>query len=358
MKKVTSQSVAKLAGVSQATVSLVLNGKQNVSFSHETIDKVIVAARQLNYKLPATSPFPGAANTNLIGLLVPTLSNPYYPMITQIIEQKALSQGYHILLCNTNRNLNTEAYYLNLLSKNLVNSIIYTFSPGFPDKIKKISDSLPIVLIGEKDESLHIDTVGLSSYKAGMLIADHLIDLGHKKIAFVSTPIDSMTFSRKRRLDGIVDKLKEHDLDQQLVVKSASEEHEVPSNIYEIEVGYRLTQELMAESDVTAIIAVNDITACGVVNALNSMHYKIPQQISVCGFDNIFLSAITHPTLTTIDHCVDHRAKTAVDIAIERMAHRKTDSPIEKSLITNIYKIEYQPQIIIRNSTQAPPNNP
>jgi LacI family transcriptional regulator len=104
-----------------------------------------------------------------------------------------------------------------------------------------------------------------------------------------------------------------------------------------------LTLELLQERPVSAIIGMNDMVACGIMKALREKGYEIPQQISVCGFDNIFVSSILTPTLTTIDHCIQHRVKIALDILLESIENRKGNS--------GVYKIEYDPQLIVRNST-------
>jgi LacI family transcriptional regulator len=229
---------------------------------------------------------------------------------------------------------------------------MYTFTPSFPGELKRISASRPVVMIGEKDDRLDVDIVGLNSYKSGRLVAEHLLALGHKQIAFITSPIENnMTLTRRQRYQGILNKLKEYGLENNLLIKSSVNEAELPNSIYEIQAGYNLTVELLEESSVTAIVGVNDMTACGIMAALRDKGYKIPQQISVCGFDNIFVSSIAHPKLTTIDHCIPHRAKTAVDILIEKIEHLHDPTPSTPLNNSGIYKIEYTPQLMVREST-------
>lgn len=353
MKRVTSSDVAKLAGVSQSSVSLILNNKSNVSFSQETINKVIKVAKQLNYKPELISKTNKEKKSNLIALLVPTVANPYYPLLTQTIQENANMNGYNIILCNTYRNKDIEKYYLEQFSNNYVDGLIYCFSPSFPELIQDIAQKLPVAIIGEKDDSLKIDTIGLNSHKAGMLIADYLVSLGHKNIAFISTPIDNTTLSRKKRLDGIIDKLKEYNLDSNLTIKIDNNEHEGISGVYEIDVGYNLTIEVINEKNITAIIAVNDMIACGVLNALNKKRIKVPQQISVCSFDNIFTSSIVSPSITTIDHCVQHRSKIVVDVLLEKISKSNKSNLSYANEYQSVYKIEYEPQLIVRESTSV-----
>ncbi|WHH61497.1 LacI family DNA-binding transcriptional regulator [Petroclostridium sp. X23] len=354
MKKITSKDVAKLAGVSQSTVSLILNNKDNVSFSEETVRKVHAAARNLKYHVPFPLKSNERAHKKLIGVLTPTMVNPYYPLLVQSIEQQAVENGYNVLLCNTHRNHETEKEYLKLLTEELVDGIIYAFSPTFPSLIEGIATATPVVIVGEKNDTLNIDTIGLNSYKAGMIIAEHMLSLGHKKFAYISTPFDNMTLTRKQRLEGIKDKLSEHGLDKNLIVRSATieNEYERPNSIYETEIGYNLALELIDEgADFSAVIGVNDMTAYGIIAALISRGYKIPQQVSVCGFDNIFVSSISTPSLTTIDHCLHHRGKVAMDILLEKMNSAGQKPSLVETSHSSIYRIEYQPQLVVRNST-------
>ncbi len=357
MKKPTTKDVADLAGVSQATVSMILNNKKNVSFADKTIEKVLQAARQLNYTVPSQLRTFQHSPRKLIALFTATMSNPYYPMWNQVIEETAIPRGYNILVCNIHRRAELEKYYMEFVTDNEIAGIVYTFTPSFPGELKRIAETRPVVVIGEKDDRLDIDTVGLNSYTSGMLVAEHLLALGHKQIAFITSPIENnMTLTRRQRYQGILSTLKEHGLENNLRIKSSVSEAELPNSVYEIQAGYNLTVELLEEALVTAIIGINDMTACGIMAALRDKGYKIPQHISVCGFDNIFVASIAHPKLTTIDHCITHRARAAIDILIEKIEHLHAAVPSAPLNNSGTYKIEYTPQLIIRDSTGPCPS--
>ena len=358
MKKPTTKDVADLAGVSQATVSMILNNKKNVSFADETIGKVLRAAQQLNYTVPSQPKISSMPPKKLIALFTATMSNPYYPMLNQVIEETAIPRGYNIIVCNIHRSAELEKYYLEFVTENEIAGIVYTFTPSFPGELKRIAESSPVVVIGEKDDQLDIDTIGLNSYTSGQLVTEHLLGLGHKHIAFISSPMENnMTLTRRQRYQGILDKLKEHGLENNFIMKSLANETELPNSIYEVQAGYNLTVQLLDDAaEVTAIIGVNDMTACGIMTALRDKGYEIPKQISVCGFDNIFVSSIAHPKLTTIDHCIPHRAKTAIDILIEKI--EQLHAPVSLAPMNNpdTYKIEYTPQLLMRESTGPCPS--
>lgn len=341
MKKPTSKDVAKLAGVSQSTVSLVLNNRTNIAISQETRERVLAAARDLRY-VPNT--FAKGLKTNkskLIGLLIPTITNPYYPMMTQSIEEYAASKGYNILLCNTYRKVENEEFYLNLMAEKGADGIIYAFTPSRTSHILKILEQLPVVIIGEKDDNINVNTIGLNSNKAGQLVAQHLIDLGHRKFAFITSPLNGLSLSRQKRLQGITSKLKEYKLDKNLMIKFGTSEQESRDSTYEIEIGFDLTNELLKESEVTAIIGVNDMVALGAINAINNMNLKVPDDISVCGFDNIYLSKMLQPKITTVEHYTLQRSRLALDTLMEIMASNES----------NVFHVEYEPQLIVRESS-------
>lgn len=350
MKKVTSMDVAHLAGVSQATVSMILNNRVGASFSEETRNKVLDAARQLGYRLHTQS-MPDN-DQNLIAVITPTLSNPFYTQLTASIEKYALSQGYKVLICNTSRDKAHEAYYLDYFSKINVAGIIFTFVPSYPQLVEHLSMSLPIVLIGEKTKDLTIPSVELSNVKTGIMIAEHLLSLGHRKFAFLSTPFNNLSLAREQRLEGIKKVLKENHLENNLdiLINDTITESDKSSTPYEYEVGYTLTQRYLAkEGGATALIGVNDMTSLGIIGALIQSGMRVPEDYSVCGFDNIFVSSVSLPAITTVDHHLHLRSQSAVDMIISKQ--NSSTNTLPHYLASQVNKIEYEPLLIARSST-------
>ncbi|MDP4109128.1 MAG: LacI family DNA-binding transcriptional regulator [Bacillota bacterium] len=344
MKKATSRDVAKLAGVSQTTVSFILNSTPGVSFSEETRRRVHEAAKQLNY---VPNSFAKGLKTNeskLIGLLVPSMVNPFYPMLTQRIENYSALKGYNVLLCCTERLPEREVDYLNLLAEKLVDGIIYTFTPHYLKNAVRLSRQIPIVLIGEKEEEISLSTLSLNGFKCGALLAQHLLELGHRSIAYVMSPVKSVSYTRQRRLDGIKSKIQEFGLpEESLKVYTARPvSSDASDGLFEIDAGYQGAEYLLKNTDVTAIIGVNDMVAVGIVSCiLNDGHYKVPDDISVCGFDNTFLSEMFRPKITTIDYCSPYLCKFAVDMLVESGVGEEG----------NVLKLENEPHLVVRSST-------
>lgn len=351
MKKVTSTDVARLAGVSQATVSMVLNNKIGPSFSEETKNKVLDAARQLGYILPAQNT--AAADKNLLAVFTPTLSNPYYTQLTSSIEKYALSQGYKILLCNTSRNREFESYYLDYFSKSKVAGIIFTFVPSYPQLVEQIALSIPIVLIGEKTDELTIPSIELNNVKAGIIMGEHLLSLNHTHFAFFSTPFNNVSLARRQRLEGLRQAIREAGLEDNLSIFSGDHMNESDSSStpFEYEIGYTLTGQFLQEHNpATALIGVNDMTALGIIGRLSEHGLRVPDDFSVCGFDNIFVSSVSIPSITTIEHHLHLRGRAAVDMILSKQSERARKGAVIQ-IVPQVNKIEYEPQLLIRNST-------
>ena len=164
-KKVTSSDVAKRAGVSQATVSMVLNKKYNVSFSKEVIQNVEQAAAELGYVLPKRKVQREERREKLLVVISPNLTNPYYVMLLQGIESRATEQGYGIFVCNTQRDLKLEERYLKMMSDINPQGIIYICNPSkcFMGKVEELSKKIPVVVINNQDEKLNVDAVELDN---------------------------------------------------------------------------------------------------------------------------------------------------------------------------------------------------
>lgn len=352
MKKVTSQDVAAFAGVSQSAVSLILNESDKVLFNEETRARVFSAARELGYQLPKRKKRVPSSRSGMLLLFTPTLNNPFYAELVQTVESYADACGYGVIVCNTLRKPELERYYLELFLKNRVDGMIFTFLPSFPEIIERVADSVPAVLIGEKRTEQPICSIELSNERAGRILAEHLYGLGHRKFLFVSTPFNQLTLARQQRLEGIRAYLAAHGLPENslelLASEAQSETDSLPDAMpYEYAVGRKLLGQAMEKGlRATAIIGVNDMTAIGMIDEIKARGYGVPEDFSVCGFDNIFTSAITTPALTTIDHHLQVRCKAAVD---QITARRRELS--EATLPPVINKVEYSPRLVVRAST-------
>ena len=350
-KQATSQDVARAAGVSQSTVSMILNGKKLPSFTDETIRKVLDAANSLGYKR-IRSKNSVSEQPDTIIIFCPVISNPYYASVVQSIEQSAYSKGFRTMVCTTYRSTEMELRHLRDIDMEHTAGIIFTYIPLHKKTVEDINYQIPVVVIGDRDESISVDTVEVNSYRSGAAVAEHLIGLGHRNIALVSTSLDYQNIIRVKRMEGIRDTLAKLDGKSNFYIKSRNITSITDISDLGIEhrVGFELTQECLVETPaVTAIIGINDMVAYGIIDALRSHNHQIPAQYSVCGFDNIFPSQMSGVSLSSIENFVQEKGRSAFDILRQRIASRGGQPGTECS----ITRVEYQPRLIVRSSTGA-----
>ena len=348
-KKVTSTDIARAAGVSQSTVSMVLNRKYNVSFSKETVKKVEEAAEELGYVLPRRKTRKESRREKLLVVFCSNLTNPYYVMLLQGIELRAKEQGYGLFVCNTQRDLRMEERYLKMMNELHPVGIIYTCNPShcFMDRVEKLADEIP--------EHLNVDAVELDNSKLGRIMARHLLELGHRKVAYIAPPLTVRQKQRSKRVEGFLKEFERAGLKDQVIIKAADEEIDLDiAHIdSEYKIGYELTRELLEEQrDVTAIVGLNDMIAFGILDALQEAKLKVPGDVSVMGCDNTLFARMHKMSLTTIEHFVIFKGRDACDIIMKKIDSRR-DKYTEVEPIST-YHVEYEPKLIIRGTTSYP----
>ena len=205
-KKVTSTDVAKAAGVSQATVSMILNKKYNVSFSRETVERVEKTARELGYTVSRPRQGKSMRREKLLVVFCSNLTNPYYVMLLQGIESRAKEEGFGLFVCNTQRDLKMEERYLKMMKELKPLGIIYTCNPShcFLKQVEELSKEIPVVVVNNQNEKLNVDAVELDNSKLGRIMARHLLDLGHHKVAYIAPPLTVRQKQRSKRVEGFL----------------------------------------------------------------------------------------------------------------------------------------------------------
>lgn len=344
-KRPTAGDVARLAGVSQSTVSMILNSKPGASFSTHTINKVVDAARELNYDVKKSRRFVVDREDPFIAVVSPTLANPYYSALVQSFENEASARGYGTLVCNTYRDPNIENRYIDLFSKSALHGIVFTFMPYHWAKVKALSLSMPTVIVSDKNQSMDIDTVELNSTEAGELIARHLLELGHRKMAFLTTPLGENNLPRARRLQGLRNEIQAAGGELIVAESTTGMMLQKYSLDLEYDVGHELAQAYVNDPSVTALIGINDMVAFGILDALEERGISVPGERSVCGFDNIFPSKFRRVALTTIDSFLTAKGRDAFELLYRKMPHEEPQPQ------TGIFRIEYKPELVVRGST-------
>ena len=349
--KITTRDIAARCGISQTTVSMILSEKEGVRFSKETVETVKSTAEKMGYKYKRR----GVRETNLaqntIMILVPSLSSQYYTTIISAVTEYATKKNLDISVGITLREKKREEYYLRLCIQSDFFGVICTYPPKAVDAINAYYKKHPFVLMSDYNPELKVGLVELDSYKSGEIVGEHLLQLGHKKLAYVTTPLNPNEYPRLRRLEGMKHVYERAGLPDAVLTLSLTDyqwQNYCTGNRY-YDCGSLLVQEYLKQPcGVTAFVANNDIIAIGVMDCLQKHGYHIPQDFSVCGFDNTLPSAFYSISLTTIDHCVEEKGKVAVDMLRSQKEHL---SGIRDEKKSPVLRISYEPQLFVRNST-------
>jgi LacI family transcriptional regulator len=344
MSQVTSKDVARLAGVSRSTVSLVINNVSNVQIAAKTREKVWKAARELNYRPNVLAQSLKTNRSKIIGLLIPSITNPFFPFIAQGVEDIAVENGYNVFLCNTFRDQVKEENYIQTLVGKQVDGIIVASSVHNPVILKEAQQrKIPIVTFDRRIEADGFDCIYFDNIKGGELAVDYLFSLGHRNIGFITTTTN--TASHSDRLTGYK---KAHEkagiaVNDRYLKDDRYQNKGVKSNIYEMNIGQKLAGELLEQCpEVTAVFAVNDVIALGVMK-LGQKRIGIPRDLSVIGFDNISLTEMVTPTLTTIAQPTYQMGRQAAKLLIAKIMDA-ADYKGPQRLLT------FSPELIVRDS--------
>ncbi|MCI8483094.1 MAG: LacI family transcriptional regulator [Lachnospiraceae bacterium] len=349
--KVTTRDIAEELGISQSTVSMILSGRPGVSFTPETVKKVKETAAAMGYSKPmAAEKIKERALEHTIIILCPMITNGYYSMMIHSITEYARNYGYTVLTASTDRDAANEDIYLELLNQTRLAGLVSLYPLNRIQKLDALSKIVPVISVGDKPPSCRFDSVELDSKKPGCMIGEYLISLGHTRITYISTPIRSKEISRINRLEGVKNSFRNYGIpEDQLEVRYPRQSlfDQYSRENAEYQNGYDQTIRALEEgTNSTAFIGNNDMVAFGIMAALSDRGYRIPKDYSVCGFDNISLSAMPQISLTTIDHAAMQKGKEAVN-----MIYRKNQQKKQGSERSYVVRLEYEPQLIVRKST-------
>jgi DNA-binding LacI/PurR family transcriptional regulator len=324
--------IAVRAGVSEATVSRVLNGKPGVAPA--TRRAVIDALEAFGYERPARLRQPRAG---LIGLIIADLSNPIFPAFAEVIENTLAVHGYTAVLCALAPGGINEDDYTDLLLERGVSGIIFVSglhgdSQADHGRYKRLTDrGLPIVLINGYADG--VDATFVSSDEAGSmeLAVEHLAHLGHRRIGLAVGPERFVPVIRKTQgyRKGMADRLGSTDVD-----------HWIANTIFTIEGGEAAARRLI-EAGCTAICCANDMMAIGAIRAVRQQGLRVPEDVSVVGFDDSPLMGYIDPPLTTVRQPVREMALVAVRGILDEIAG--VGSPHTE--------LVFRPELVVRRST-------
>lgn len=306
--------VANVAGVSITTVSHVVNKTRFVS--EELTNKVLDAMEELNFSPNTLARSLRIGKTNTIGLILPDISNQFFSEIARKIEDRGFKYGYSVVLCNSENNTSKEKKYLETLANKQMDGIIHISSTGSEDISQILNElNIPLVLTDRYETPINKDVVYINNYKGGYDATNYLIKLGHKKIGCISGPAN-ITLS-KERVRGYTSALEEAGIEV--------DDSLIRFGNYDSQSGRIAARELLSLPNlITAIFACNDMMALGAMKEIIDREMRIPDDISIVGFDDIPLSQMISPSLTTISQPIEEMATCLIDLLLEKIERKRS----------------------------------
>lgn len=330
----TLKEVAKEAGVSITTVSRVINGSSKVN--GKTRERVQKAMLQLDYQpnRVAQRLRTSGGRSKLLGLIIPDIQNQFYSNIVRGIEDVTYGHDYAVILCNSDENPNKERFYLEVLRSESVDGIILPPIHQFGEEIENLIDlGIPIVCVDRKLMRKNVDTVVIGNEKGGYDAVSHLVELGHKKIAILTSSLQFSSFNERQK--GYERALKENgiEIDKRLIKEGDPRS---------LDIARSLTEELLnLEEPPTAIFATNNLMTLGALEALNKLNYQIPEDISIIGFDDLPWAKAISPPLTVVKQPAYEMGQKAAELFFKRV-----EDPLGERV-----EVELEAKLIIRQST-------
>jgi len=326
----TIYEIARSLGVSPATVSRALSGRDHVAA--ETRRRVVAAAEELGYRpnVVARSLVTGAAMT--LGLLVPDIANPFFPSLIKCVQQSADSAGYTLLLANTGENAAIEARYLDTMQSNAIRGVL-TVGLSMPTSSVRhyVESGMKLISLDRKIRGGLCGRVQANNREGAYKATKHLLERGHQQIVYLAGPsvIDVST----DRMRGYMKAMSESMLSDSAWVETSD---------FNEDAGYEATVRLIGSGRrFTAIFAINDLAAIGCMAALKDNGVTVPGDVAVVGFDDIHLASYVSPSLTTVRQPIEAMAQQAVDHLVAQLTGAVApDRPLSIRLPTELIERE------------------
>lgn len=299
------KDVAKRAGVSPATVSRVLNGSSTVKAEYR--DRVLRTIEEVGYRPNRLASNLRRQKAAMIGVLISDIENPHFTQMVRAVEDAAYRRGYRMLLCNTDETAEKQASYLEVLAAERVRGVILSPSDPRGEEIGELLDlEIPLVAFDRAVEDPRAGAVVVDNVGGMRVATKHLIRAGHERIGFVGGPVGIETGAG--RLEGY-----------RLAMQDAGLAPLTVEGNFRIERGRAATAELLARDGLTALIAGNNLTTIGALQALRERGLRVPDDVALVGVDDPFWSELVEPPLTALAQPVKEMADCAVDLLFEEI---------------------------------------
>jgi LacI family transcriptional regulator len=335
-KTITIYDIAKEAGVSASTVSRVLTGSASVR--QEKKQRIQEIIDKYNFKPNALAKGLSDTATNTIGIIVADVRNPYYSALFVACEIAADKAGYNVALANSLDVKEREKSQLDIYLQQKVDAIILMggrvddliTDDAYAEKVRTVCKTTPVIVTGKLDKA-PVHSVVIDEAEGMNLVMQHLIDLGHEKIALVGGEMKvASTYYKYQRYQEI---LKKHGIE-------VHGEY-VVNGKYDPDSGYEATNKILDMKDrPTAIVAINDFAASGALRSIREHHLHVPEDISVISFDNTYITDLTVPKLTSVDYNYDDYGEKLIKTAIAASKGEK---------VPDVQMVD--PSLVLREST-------
>ncbi|EMK3392745.1 substrate-binding domain-containing protein [Vibrio parahaemolyticus] len=328
----TMKDIAKLAGVSTSTVSHVINKTRFVS--EEISERVNNAAKELNYYAPSALARSLKVNrTKTIGMLVTTSTNPFFGEVVKGVERSCYHKGYSLILCNTEGDNERMRQSINTLLQKRVDGLILMCSCLEGERIDVFEryPDIPVVVMDWGPMLFTSDKIQDNSLRGGYLAAKYLIDCGHTEIGCITGPL--IKHQAQMRYEGYKRAMNEAGL--------AFNADWIIESDFECEGGYQAFKKMAQRGALPSSIFVsNDMMAMGVINAANELSIKVPDDLSIIGYDDIHIAKFMSPSLTTIHQPKYRLGQAAVETLVRRLDDKSNEAQV----------VQLEPTLVVRNS--------
>ena len=332
---VTIKDVARAAGVSVGTASQAL--RESPAVREETRRRVRAVAARLRYQPSALARGLVTRRTHTVGLLISDISNPFFIRAVRAIEDSAQENGYNVILCNTDEDPAKETQYLRVLIEKRVDGIILATTAGSLQAVRDVRwRRIPLVLFDRELPRVATDTVKVDSVLGGRLATDHLLSLGHRRIAIIHGPVVRSTGAE--RLQGYLSALREAGVRPDPAL--------IREGNFKADSGRVLAHHLLELSPPpTALFCTNNLMTVGALQTLGERGVRIPQDLSLVGYDDMEWWTLTHPPLTTVGQPVYELGREAMRLVLAQIQTPGRRRP---------QRVILKPELILRDSCGPP----
>ncbi|WP_119469184.1 substrate-binding domain-containing protein [Vibrio cholerae] len=329
----TMKDIARLAGVSTSTVSHVINKSRFVS--DEIAERVNNAAQQLNYAPSALARSLKMNRTKTIGMLVTTSTTPFFGEVVKGVERSCYHQGYNLILCNTEGDNQRMKASINTLLQKRVDGLLLMCSTLEGERLDVFDryPDIPIVVMDWGPILFASDKIQDNSLQGGYMAAKHLIECGHKEIGCITGPL--IRHQAQMRYEGYKRALAEAGI--------AINPDWIVESDFECEGGYQAFEKLYQRGKLpSALFVSNDMMAMGVIQAASQRGLRVPDDLSLIGYDDVHIAKFMTPALTTIHQPKYRLGKAAVDTLLYRLENPDTTAQV----------VQLEPTLVVRNSVR------